>query len=76
MKEDREMTLEEQVAEQLSEVGAPADLAPQLVAIATEYNVPDVALLTWIRHGSPAITGAAWLCAARAFPEAQVSPRS
>ena len=63
------MTLEQQVAQQLADVGAPEDLAPQLVAIAAESNVPAVALLAWIRLGSASITGAAWRAAARAFPE-------
>lgn len=58
------------VAQQLADIGAPEDLAPQLVAIAAEYNVPAVALLSWIRNGSAgAITGGAWRAAARAFPE-------
>lgn len=64
------MTLEQQVAQQLADVGAPEDLAPQLVAIAEQYSVPAIALLSWIRQGSPSIiTGAAWLAAARVFPE-------
>lgn len=63
------MTFEQQVAQQLVDVGAPEDLAPQFVAIATEYGVPAVALLSWIRQGSSSMTGAAWLAAAREFPE-------
>ena len=64
------MTLEQQVAQQLADVGAPEDLAPQLVAIAAESSVPAVALLAWIRQGSvESITGAAWRAAARQFPQ-------
>lgn len=56
------------IAQQLADVGAPEDLAPQLVAIAEEYHVPMLALIGWIRKGSArAITGGAWRAAARAF---------
>ena len=44
-----DVNLESQVALQLSDVGAPEDLAPQLVAIAIEYHVPPGDLLNWIR---------------------------
>ena len=45
--------LEIRTAQALADEGAPADLAPQLCAIADKFGIPAYEVLGWIRFRAP-----------------------